>query len=283
MLEAMRRRAQRVSPADLLNSYESDRFVGPSAAPTYRLRRQGDALIRCLPANYELLTLAPLLPLGSHFALGAVDQNKVVSTVRNHDVAADPTNGLALEAALRRRNIRSRHPRSSAKVRLAALQRVTRSQRFHGPASFPHFEIFGLVTAGRDTGNLDFECESAGEQIAFVAAALMATGADEVRVELTDLTGQRMQPTTDRVRTALSRLPGIKVVDYPERAEGRTYYDRFCFRALASFDGKTIEVADGGLVDWTAKLLQDRKERLFISGIGIDRIALWGVKEEGRR
>jgi hypothetical protein len=92
-----------------------------------------------------------------------------------------------------------------------------------------------------------------------------------------------MQPITDRVRTALSPLPGIQVIDDPERAQGRTYYDRFCFRALASFDGKTIEVGDGGLVDWTARLLQDRKERLFISGIGIDRIALWGVKEEGRR
>jgi hypothetical protein len=134
--------------------------VGPSAAATFSLRRQEDALIRCLPANYELLTLAPLLPLGSHFALGTVDQNKVASTVRNHDVAADPTNGLALEAALRRRNIRSRHRRSSARVRLAALQRVTRAQRFHGPASFTHFEIFGLVTAGRDTGDLNFECRN---------------------------------------------------------------------------------------------------------------------------
>jgi hypothetical protein len=92
-----------------------------------------------------------------------------------------------------------------------------------------------------------------------------------------------MQPITDRVRTALSPLPRIQVIDFPERAEGRHYYDRFCFKAIASFDGKAIEVCDGGLVDWTARLLQDRKERLFISGIGIDRVALCALKEEGRR
>jgi hypothetical protein len=45
-------------------------------------------------------------------------------------------------------------------------------------------------------------------------------------------------------------------------------------RAHATFGDQTLEVADGGAVDWTRKLLADAKERLFISGIGIDRVAL---------
>jgi hypothetical protein len=33
------------------------------------------------------------------------------------------------------------------------------------------------------------------------------------------------------------------------------------------------EIGDGGLVDWTARLLGNRKERLAISGIGIEAAA----------
>jgi hypothetical protein len=35
-----------------------------------------------------------------------------------------------------------------------------------------------------------------------------------------------------------------------------------------------FEAGDGGFTDWTAQLLGSRKERLLISGYGIDRIAL---------
>jgi hypothetical protein len=35
-----------------------------------------------------------------------------------------------------------------------------------------------------------------------------------------------------------------------------------------------LELGDGGSTDWTARLLGSRKERLLISGYGIDRIAL---------
>jgi hypothetical protein len=33
-----------------------------------------------------------------------------------------------------------------------------------------------------------------------------------------------------------------------------------------------LELADGGAVDWTQKLLSDAKERLVISGIGSERV-----------
>jgi hypothetical protein len=36
----------------------------------------------------------------------------------------------------------------------------------------------------------------------------------------------------------------------------------------------TCVVGDGGFVTWTGQLLGSRKERLLISGYGIDRIAL---------
>ena len=57
------------------------------------------------------------------------------------------------------------------------------------------------------------------------------------------------------------------------RTAGRGYYDAVCFKLFARDpSGKEIELGDGGPVDWTAKLLSDRKERLVISGLGVERI-----------
>jgi hypothetical protein len=38
--------------------------------------------------------------------------------------------------------------------------------------------------------------------------------------------------------------------------------------------GQPFEIADGGLVDWTQRLVPSRKERLMISGLGVERLAL---------
>jgi hypothetical protein len=34
--------------------------------------------------------------------------------------------------------------------------------------------------------------------------------------------------------------------------------------------GRTFEIADGGFVDWTQQLLQNRKERQLICGFGFE-------------
>jgi hypothetical protein len=36
---------------------------------------------------------------------------------------------------------------------------------------------------------------------------------------------------------------------------------------------ETVEVGDGGIVDWTQRLVGSRKERLMTSGLGIERLA----------
>jgi hypothetical protein len=60
----------------------------------------------------------------------------------------------------------------------------------------------------------------------------------------------------------------------PDRPSGRGYYTGLCFKVFAVFGETELEVADGGFVDWTQRLLGNRKERLLISGYGIDRIAI---------
>src|SRR5579859_6358001 len=82
LLEAMRRRALRLSPADVLRQYRTDRFVGPSPLDVRDLRRVEDAMFGGLPDGFDVLTLAPVLPLGAHSAIGAVDPRNIIATIR---------------------------------------------------------------------------------------------------------------------------------------------------------------------------------------------------------
>jgi len=86
-----------------------------------------------------------------------------------------------------------------------------------------------------------------------------------------------MPEVTTAVAAALADARGAgmvaEVADAPERRSGRGYYTGLCFKVQADFGAGELEIGDGGFVDWTGKLLGNRKERLLISGYGIDRIA----------
>jgi hypothetical protein len=166
----------------------------------------------CFRRGFETLVLAPLAPLGAHRALAPVDQNKVVTTVRGNEVAADPTNALVLDAALRRRALRREDPRSSETVRLAAIQRVVRAQVMTGPGVQPHFQLLGLVSAGRDTGRHAFERRSATEHVTSHVETCLRAGADAVTVAVTDLSGGGMRDMEDELRSAFVSRPEVDVV-----------------------------------------------------------------------
>ena len=95
-----------------------------------------------------------------------------------------------------------------------------------------------------------------------------------VILEVTDLTGGGMAALAEAVRDALDSVPAVEIRARPSREGGRNYYDRFCFKVSASVEGEPFEVADGGLVDWTQRLVASRKERLMISGVGVERLAM---------
>ena len=123
LLEVYRRRAARVSAADLLTRYAENRFTRPSAVDPVALAALELRAWAGLPEGYQAIELSPLCPLGTNSAIATVDQNKVVTTIRNTEVVSDSTNVLALEAAERRRRLRqhSGHPVGTrAAGRLAA-------------------------------------------------------------------------------------------------------------------------------------------------------------------
>lgn len=74
-------------------------------------------------------------------------------------------------------------------------------------------------------------------------------------------------------KKAISKLrekyPAITFCFDIERVAGIGYYENLCFKIIAkNKDGVTFPLADGGMTDWTKKLLASKKERLFTSGFG---------------
>jgi hypothetical protein len=263
MLAVARRRAAQETPAGLLRRYRSDRFVQPGSTGWQLIRAVEDQLAAHLPADTELVSLPPLVPLGTHAVLGPMSQDKVVSTARGTEVAADPTNALALEAAARRKSDLSRT------VCLAAFQRVVRAPRPQ-PGYLPHFSLLGLVTAGRDDGGHRFEREAVAAHVRSLAAGIAAAGLRPAQLALTPLS-----PAGESIAAALAAaLTGspIDVVTDRQRLSGRGYYRDLCFKLNVRAGAAWAEIGDGGFTDWTARLTASAKERLLISGVGIDRV-----------
>jgi hypothetical protein len=270
LLDVTRRRAAAVTPADLIAQHQTDRFVAPGQVDFDRLRRAEELSLAALPDSYQRLVLAPLVPLGAHSAVGTTDQYRVVSTIRGSEVAADPTNGLALEAAVRRRQLLDADSRATDEVRLATVQRITRAQYFGGPRQFAHFSVMGFVVAGRDTGSRAFELSAAEELCAISVTALEAAGLSDLRLEVTDLrSGGRV---LESIRSGFSDR--AEVVAAPDRLSAGYYYTGLAVKALARVGDEWWDLADGGTVDWTQHLVGSRKERLLIGGIGLDRLSL---------
>ena len=259
LLEVMRRRVAALAPADVLRRYRADRFTAPGAVSFRTLRRIEDAVLSAVPASYQLITCAPLVPLGTHAVLGELDQNRVVTTVRGSEVAADPTTALALEAAYQRRRDRA------GAVRLAAIQRVVRAQVFPPPGQ-PHFTLLALASAGRDSGGRRFETEQVIEHLRILTTGARAAGHRSVRVRFTPLS-----PAFRQVVAAVAeRLPEQTEED---TTRDGAYYSGLRFAVDVRHDEGWLPVADGGFVDWCGRLLADRRERLLTSGIGIDMLA----------
>ena len=129
-----------------------------------RLLNQFDKTAFEIGQEFDAVELSPVGPLGLNHVLGGIDQNNVLTTIRNAEVLGDPTTALALECWRRRRD---RSGRGGEAVRLCCSQRVVRLQPFDEQGYSPHFRLFALVSAGRDTGSHAFEIQHLGEHIRF--------------------------------------------------------------------------------------------------------------------
>jgi hypothetical protein len=278
LLAVYQRQAGKVTPARLLAGYAGNRFVTPSALDPRRLARLDlTAFELAGSAGFQAVELSPVSPLGTVSAVATGDQNRVITTARNSEVVADSTNVLALESALRRKELLRRDPRSQERVRLCASHRLTRAQKFDGPQQTPHFRLFAMTTAGRDEGSFRFETRAMLEQLEVHLCLLERSGlaVESIRVAVTDLSaGRRRAALEEEVLAPLAARHPAAVIGFDDaRQAGRGYYRDACFLVYATTAaGDEFGLADGGFTDWTARLTHNGKERLLTSGLGSERL-----------
>jgi hypothetical protein len=300
LLELARIRAARRKPTELMAQYERDRTVQAGGTNGRALGRLVVAAFDAVP-DYDAVELAPVEPVGLNSVLAGIDQNNVLATVRATEVVADPTVALALQAAWRRRQ-------GVDVVRMCAAHRVLRQQAFDPPA-LQHFHIFAFVTAARSQSDHRSEVDAMAEHVRAhlaITAAARELGAaieqtvvrisdtavhaatragvavkadvssprDAIPPDLARRLGRRMRRLEAAIETLIPIVAGFDsrlLVDLT-RTDGIRYYDGLQLRIDATWKGEEHEVADGGSVDWAARLLSDRRERLFTSGMGLERL-----------
>ena len=276
LLEVYRQKAARMSAAELLAQYQGNRLVQPSALDMIRLLELELQVLRFFKTRGFLpVELSPAAPLGSCSVVATVDQHKVVSALRNTEIVADATNALALHIAA---TVRATGGDRSAVSRLCTVHRHIRTQPFP-EGYFPHFKIGCMVSSGLDTGNYGFECDRLLEQLRVLFGLLREEmGLGMLRLVLKRRGGYGDgTPFFDRVYAHLVHgLPDEEIVREEEPADN-AYYKGVQFKLYLHTGERVWEIADGGFVDWTQQLLGNRKERLLISGFGLE--WLYKIKE----
>ena len=336
LLSVYRDRSRAVTEPEIMARAARSALVAPSSVDA-RLINVFDRVAFATAADFDALELSPASPLATNSALGGVDQNNILTTIRNVEVLGDSTPALALECARRRKDVAQRY--SAPPTRLASSHRCVRLQPVDFPGFTPHFRLFALVSAGRDQGSSAFEIQHLSEHFRFylnlfrglnsegfsftstvveisdltmTEPLLTAAGSsrDEVRQlvrghlpgsserflaernivlpanvidPMTELAGlakqHRLEPQLARLALLKERVFDVLRAEYPEaefrfnlaRLEGLGYYTGLCLHiAPMAPDGVRYPAADGGFTDWTARLLQDNKERLLTSGIGTE-------------
>lgn len=294
LLAVYEKRVEGIRPARLLQQYRANRFVHPSDLDMIPMLEWGLGALRHLKGcNFQPLELSPVAQWGSCSVVGTTSQKKIVSAVRNTEVVADATNAMALYIAdMRKKGVLS--PREM--VRLCTVHRHVRAQEIKGKGFSPHFRIGCMVSAGRDQGDHLWECQALKEQLLALSSLFREVfGVKQVRFKLLKREGvpeallrrgpHRAEPwqgpVTDNESEArpgsllIGRLAeylgkeGLEVAR-EDAPSPNAYYKGVQFKMIIEGAGREWEIADGGFVDWTQQLLEDKKERLLIAGFGLD-------------
>jgi hypothetical protein len=268
LLEVFDQRTRNGSPEQLLRQYQANRFVQPATVEMIGLLQlEMDSLLFLRDREFQPLELSPAAVLGSCSVVGTVSQDKILSAVRNTEIMADASNSLALHIA----GIKKNNPAAAELMRFCTVQRHLRTQELKVKGHTAHFKVGCMVTAGRDNGEYRFECGQLKDQLSALCGLFRHWGIMPVRVKLQRRDGyadpERLIEAIARQLKTEKDLPEIVIDD---KAGPNNYYKGVQFKLIIATNGQEIEIADGGLTDWTQQLLGNPKERLLICGFGLE-------------
>jgi hypothetical protein len=272
LLEVFNRKVSKITPSQLLNLYQLNRFVKPGDLPVLALKRmECDLLEHFEKFSFEALELSPVAALGSCAVVAPADQKKILTALRGTEVLADATNAIALHVSdlKQRRKLISSH----GQFRFSTIQRHVRTQTIRGNGFTPHFKIACLVTCGCDTGNYNFEKESLFEHITVMDSLYRDYfKVDDIRFRLIPRNGyEDPSRLVHQLKNFVTQQRPEISIDIVEKSDKENnYYKGIQYKIDIRVKGKHYEIGDGGFVDWTQQLLQNKKERMLSTGIGFE-------------
>lgn len=273
LLEVFKAKTNRSSASDLLKRYQANRFVHPATVDPIQLK-QLELNVLKIASNHSVspVQLSPAAPLGSCSVVATVDQNKVISATRGTEVVSDATNLLALHVC----NLVKTSKASSRDdfIRLCTTHRHVRAQNFGNvPGMLPHFHLFCMVTSGMDKGSYRFEKQSFWEHIRVYQDIFQSLFDSDIKVILSARDGYKdTDGLLERIVKDGEQSPVQVSIMEPNKQN--KYYKGLQFTIIATINGREHNIGDGGFVDWSQQLLGNKKERLIISAIGLERLVL---------
>ncbi|KUO77293.1 MAG: hypothetical protein APF77_19320 [Clostridia bacterium BRH_c25] len=275
LLEVYKMKAEALSPAELLKGYIASRFVKPVGTnPREYLQLESDFYRIAESLSFIPVELSPVAPLGTCSVIATVNQNKIISALRGTEVMADATNALALHICSLRKEMAAEGREGHNTIRYCTSHRLIRTQKFHIPGFSAHFKIFCMVTSGRDTGSYGFEKQQLLEHItAYKEIFKQLFHIEHIKVKLIKHGGYAdTEGLAARVLNHIQdNVDGISIYTENQNSEqDNNYYKGIQFKLLVGIKGSEYEIVDGGFVDWSQKLLGNKKERMLISGMGVD-------------
>jgi len=184
---------------------------------------------------------------------------------------ADATNVLALESVVRRQEqgfpVEPTH--------FSVVHRHVRAQEVPKVPGFSaHFSILGLTSAGRDTGSFDFEKENLRRHIGFYKTYFeekLRLAPVKIRLKSLGTDGEENRLFQSILSFLEKTEPGWQIEVIESKQVEQEYYRGVQFKiVIPGFGSEELEIADGGFTDWTQRLSGNRKERLLISGMGLE-------------
>jgi hypothetical protein len=266
LLEIFKNKTEKICPADLLNQFSNNRFTLPSTIDVIEYKKfEIKWLESAKTIGFTPIQLSPLTQLGSCSAVGFVNQNNVVSALRNTEVVSDSTNVLALITA---NEFKKNH--SNDRIRYSTAHRHTRAQHFTNPAFSAHFGAFCMVSGGLDKGSFSFELEELYKHLAFYLSILENELESKLIVKV-QLKSER-KDFADKLIEAASNISS-KVNFIKEEVDNTVdYYDLVRIKIFTIYKELEMDLIDMGFVDWTKKLLNNKKHRMLTSGGGLELI-----------
>jgi hypothetical protein len=278
LMSVFRQRTRNLQLNKVYNDYRQNRFVKPSEIDPLVSMKFDLLVISILSNDFQPINLSPVCPFGSCSTMAPLNQDWIMTTIRNTEIVADATNVLALESAARRREFLIDNSVSKSLIKLCCSHRHIRMQPFHDGKFSSHFKVICLTSAGRDEGSFKFEIENLYEHLEYYLCLLTILLENlqwdpKVTVYLTDLQANKTDLLQKMVISPLKeKYPSVKFTFTQQRQSGMNYYQNIAFNiGILDNTGKAYDyVVDGGFTDWTQKLLNNRKERFLTSAVGSD-------------